>query len=96
MANEKITFIPNVNYIDGPPEVSFIPVDEFFVFVVLAFLLLWFGFTLIAIPVSIALAFGYHKFKEGKPKNFYQTIPYEAGIMKVKGVPSVSVDEFME
>lgn len=93
---EKIHFIPKVEYVDGPPEISFIPVDEAIVGGFLMFLCIWFGKALFSPLIAFGGVYAYRKFKADKPKNFYQTLPYEWGVLDVKGLPSVVVDEFME
>lgn len=94
---KKILYIPNTDYIDGIPEIVFVPVDEFMVGVVSALAVMWSGLPLMLAPVGAGgMVYVYRKFKKKYTKNFYLTITYRAGLKKPEGVPPVTVTEFME
>lgn len=94
---KKILYIPNTDYIDGIPEILFIPLDNFFLFVVSFLLLIWSGLPVILAPIgALLLTWLYIRFKKKNTKNFYLTIPYRLGWVRPKGVPPITTDEFME
>ncbi len=96
MDQKKKYKIPKTEYIDPGPEISFVPIDIFVVFIGSFLLSLLKGFSLFAFPISIVATLGWYRFKKNKPKNFYMTIPYALGLKRPKGVPPVTVKEFME
>ncbi len=92
----KVRYIPKTEYIDGALEFSFIPIDDFVVGISVFVVMLLYGLSLPGLPVAIAAAFGYRRFKKTQSKNFYLMIPYKMGFGRPKGVPPVTSQEFME
>ena len=89
-------YIPRTKYIDGIAEVSFIPIDEFFIGVFTFLASLWFGLSLLCFPLAVGVVLIYRRSKRNKKKNFYLTIPYRMGFKKPNGVPSIVARYFVE
>jgi hypothetical protein len=94
---EKIHYIPNTKYVDGPSEVGgVIPVDYFVVFAAVMLFCMVSNLVTYSPFAGGLAAYVYHRFKRRYSKNFYLTIPYHSGLRNVDGVPPVTERIFRE
>jgi len=93
MKERKVYSIPK--YLDDMPEVLIIPIDVFFIGIIVAASLFMIN-TAIAVLAGIFVAWRYSEFKKGKPKNYFQLILYKIAFYKGEGLPSPVVKRFKE
>lgn len=93
MEKRKVYYFPK--YLDDLPEVMLVPIDVFLVAVITAMSIYMLN-PFLAVLTGIIVAWRYHSFKKGKPKNYFFLILYKLAFFKGEGIPSPVVKKFRE
>lgn len=93
MRERKVYPIPKG--LDDLPEVIIVPIDIAGIWLAV-FLSLFMANPFVALLVSLLVAWGYSKFKKGKPKNYIYLLAYKVALFSGRGLPSPVIKRFRE